>query len=199
MAGRFHKGNPVYVSGDPSTHLFRVANAVCDVEDLEIRLFHRPLRRLYAPLVISRRLERLARLLEGCHSDPEMNLPRAARECAIESGCLNRRLRERTGWTFHQLLIRRRVLRAAELLGTTEADLPVVAFRAGFGSVRSLHRNFFRLVGVTPARYRKRMIQALIAASRGDSPARARLPHPGRELNASTARGHERELLHRRR
>ena len=135
-----------------------------DREELEVRLFHHPLARIYRVLDVCPPLARVCRLLEERHDDSDLTLSRAARECAIESSHLNHRLRTRTGWTFHQLLIRRRVLHAAGILETTEQDLPTVAHRSGFGSVRSLHRNFRRLLGESPARYRRRKIDQLLSS-----------------------------------
>ena len=51
-------------------------------------------------------------------------------------------------------LHRQRVLRAQEMLETTEAGIDRIAARCGLGSAATLRRHFIREVGVTPTAYR---------------------------------------------
>lgn len=62
---------------------------------------------------------------------------------------------EATGLSPHQYVVRERVERAKDLL--SETDLPVgeVALRCGFAHQGHLARHFVRLVGVSPARFRR--------------------------------------------
>ncbi|MCA1983363.1 helix-turn-helix domain-containing protein [Nocardioides nematodiphilus] len=51
-------------------------------------------------------------------------------------------------------LHRQRVLRAQEMLETTDAGIDRIAARCGLGSAATLRRHFVRALGVTPTAYR---------------------------------------------
>lgn len=123
---------------------------------LERRLFGGPLAELYGALSVSRRLSRLVSLLEEDHPRTDLSLSVAAHVCAMERSHLNACLRERTGWTFHRLLVRRRLLAAVERLATTRISVLEIALDSGFGSVRSFERNFSQLLGESPGRFWRR-------------------------------------------
>ena len=57
--------------------------------------------------------------------------------------------------TFNEYVNRRRISEACYLLDTTEKSVLDVSADCGFGSLRSLNRNFKEIVGVTPAEYRR--------------------------------------------
>lgn len=122
----------------------------------EIQIFYQPLGRLYRQLAPKRGLNRLSHLFEQRYLEPSFGLKIAATECGIEKNHLNFLLRRTIGLTFHQLLIRRRVFRALELMRTTDLNLLEIAFESGFGSPSSFARNFARVLGDSPSEYRKR-------------------------------------------
>ncbi|MBM7785596.1 GlxA family transcriptional regulator [Tenggerimyces flavus] len=87
--------------------------------------------------------------------DQELTLTDIADEAATSVRSLNRRFREQTGTTPLQWLIRRRLLRARELLETTELSVEEIAPRAGFGTAIALRQHFRRTLGTTPVAYRR--------------------------------------------
>lgn len=65
-----------------------------------------------------------------------------------------------TGTTPGRWLIRQRVAEAQRLLETTELTVDQVAERCGFGTPAMLRRHFARLVGTSPAAYRRTFAHA---------------------------------------
>lgn len=120
---------------------------------LEIEVFGQPRARLAARCARHPALARCWRLLERRHHDPELDLAGAAVSCSVERSYLNRLLRQATGFTFHQLLIRWRLLRVALDVRRPERKVIDAAYDAGFRSLRSLQRNFPRVFGVTAHEY----------------------------------------------
>lgn len=87
--------------------------------------------------------------------EQELTLTDIADQAATSVRSLNRRFREQTGTTPLQWLIRRRLLRARELLETTELSVEEIAPRAGFGTAIALRQHFRRNLGTTPVAYRR--------------------------------------------
>lgn len=87
--------------------------------------------------------------------DQDLTLADIADQAATSVRSLNRRFREQTGTTPLQWLIRRRLLRARELLETTELSVEEIAPRAGFGTAIALRQHFRRTLGTTPVAYRR--------------------------------------------
>ena len=79
----------------------------------------------------------------------------AARAC-VSARTLARRFREQTGTTPVQWLLTARVRRAQELLETTNTSIEQVALAAGFESPVTFRARFHRIVGLSPAAYRRR-------------------------------------------
>ena len=59
--------------------------------------------------------------------------------------------------TFNEYVNQRRISEACYLLSTTERSILEISADSGFGSLRSLNRNFLEIMGVTPALYRSRI------------------------------------------
>ena len=106
----------------------------------------------------------------------------AARAC-VSARTLARRFREQTGTTPVQWLLTARVRRAQELLETTTTPIEQVATAAGFESPVTFRARFHRIVGLSPAAYRRRF-----NASGGPG---APLPRAGKrdQLEGVAARG----------
>jgi transcriptional regulator GlxA family with amidase domain len=66
-----------------------------------------------------------------------------------------RRFRAVTGTTPHQWLLGQRVLLAQRLLETTDDSIERVADRCGFGTAANFRQHFARIVGNSPAAYRR--------------------------------------------
>lgn len=102
-------------------------------------------------------LGKVAEMIEKRYAEVQLTLSRAVRACALDPNLLNVRLKAAVELTFHQLVIRRRVLAAADRLASDPRTLlSKIAWTCGFGSLRSMERNFSQLLGVTPSRYRRR-------------------------------------------
>jgi AraC family transcriptional activator FtrA len=66
-----------------------------------------------------------------------------------------RRFRAETGTTPHLWLTQQRVLRARRMLEEGDDGVDAVALGCGFGSAAMLRHHFGRIVGVSPAAYRR--------------------------------------------
>ena len=81
---------------------------------------------------------------------PELTLPETARACAVSQNQLNRILKNHTGRTFHQILLRHRLDHAAGLLRSGEANCTEAAFAAGFNDSNYFSRAFRKVYGHAP-------------------------------------------------
>ena len=105
---------------------------------------------------------RLAGLLDWLpgHLDRELKVEDLARQAGMSLRAFQRRFRETLGTTPGDWLARQRVACARELAETTDLSIEQIAARSGFGSVETLRHHFRRLVGTTPARYRRSFARA---------------------------------------
>jgi xylan 1,4-beta-xylosidase len=106
------------------------------------------------------RLRRVQELVDA-HLGEVISVGDAARVACLEPKYFSHYFRDKVGIGFREWLAARRIQYA-----TTEfrrGDYPVsqVAFGSGFGSYRSFERWFVRVVGVTPADYKRRVRAAL--------------------------------------
>ena len=75
--------------------------------------------------------------------------------CAMSPRTFARRFRAETGTTPHLWLTHQRVLQARRMLEEGDNSVEAVADRCGFGSAAMLRHHFGRIVGVSPAAYRR--------------------------------------------
>lgn len=66
-----------------------------------------------------------------------------------------RAFKQSTGWTPYQYLLRRRVMRAKEMLGETELPVREIAATTGFHGPTQLNRAFRKVFGTTPGQFRR--------------------------------------------
>jgi transcriptional regulator GlxA family with amidase domain len=78
-----------------------------------------------------------------------------ARQNAMSARTFARRFREETGTTPHAWITMQRVLRAEELLETTNRSVDQIADDVGFANAATLRHHFTRARGVSPQRYRR--------------------------------------------
>ncbi|MFC6886668.1 MULTISPECIES: GlxA family transcriptional regulator [Actinomadura] len=83
-----------------------------------------------------------------------LTLDDIARQAATSVRTLTRRFRAQVGTTPLKWLARARVLRAQQLLESTDLPVERVAAEAGFGSPVTLRAHFARAVGASPQAYR---------------------------------------------
>lgn len=124
--------------------------------EIEKALFYQSLANLIAKLAYIRRLERMWQLIENEYADPALTLEKAAMASGINKNHLNVLLRETTNLTFHQLLIRYRVLKAVSMMRAKNYNLLEIALHNGFGSLNTFERNFRCLLGTTPKDFKTR-------------------------------------------
>lgn len=122
---------------------------------LELRLFGRSLEHVTAAMKLDARLRRVWERIENEHDCPLPLSTLCDAGAGISSSQLGRLMREITGFTAHQMLKRYRVLKAAELIATTDHSLLRIAIDVGFGDPGGLTRSFKALLGDTPREFRK--------------------------------------------
>ncbi|MFF6787761.1 GlxA family transcriptional regulator [Streptomyces filamentosus] len=89
------------------------------------------------------------------HLDRPISLGDLAARAGVSVRTLTRRFTAETGVTPFEWLLQQRLLRARELLETTELTVDHVAARSGLGSGESLRQHLNRRIGMTPAAYRR--------------------------------------------
>lgn len=125
-------------------------------QEIEKKLFLQLLSDLAESLERDQRLCRVWRLIESDYSDPELNLERAASQSGASVNHLNILLRRATGFTFHRLLTRYRLLRAMGMMSGKNPNLLDVALDSGFGSLSSFERNCRAILGRSPRLLKKK-------------------------------------------
>ncbi len=88
------------------------------------------------------------------HLDDDLSVGTLAARAHMSRRSFERRMAERHGQTPRRWLERQRLLRARELLETTELPVGEVARRVGFGSAVNFRSRFAAEVGTSPSRYR---------------------------------------------
>ena len=101
--------------------------------------------------------ETLAPLLDEITADlsAEHTVESMAGLASMSSRTFARRFRDETGTTPHVWLTNQRVHHAREMLERGDDPIETVAQRAGFGTAAMLRHHFTRLVGTSPAAYRR--------------------------------------------
>lgn len=122
---------------------------------IENKLFLQPLADLVAKLSYFRRLERIWELIERDYADSDLGLEKAARVSGTSKNHLNVMMRRATGFTFYQLLIRYRLLRAVIMMRSKNYSLLEIVLETGFGSLNAFEKSFRRVMGLTPREFRK--------------------------------------------
>ena len=83
-----------------------------------------------------------------------LTLENAAKMCALSRSVFCRSFRTLTGYSFHQYVNLCRIRRAQELLRRGDRITALYSF-CGYGDFSTFYRNFVRIVGVSPAAYRR--------------------------------------------
>jgi AraC family transcriptional regulator len=105
---------------------------------------------------LSRRALKKARDYVGDNLAGDLSLAEIARAANLSERHFSRLLKEATGLSPHQYVIRQRIEKAKDLLARTDLPIGEVALAAGFSHQGHLARHLVRLVGLTPARFRAR-------------------------------------------
>jgi transcriptional regulator GlxA family with amidase domain len=107
--------------------------------------------------IVAEPTENLAPLLDAIVSDldAEHTVGTMAAGAAMSERTFARRFVAETGVTPHLWLTRQRVLRARQLLESSDEPIETVARRSGFGTAAMLRHHFTRVVGTSPHSYRR--------------------------------------------
>ncbi|MEQ4617831.1 MAG: helix-turn-helix domain-containing protein [Corticimicrobacter sp.] len=99
---------------------------------------------------------RLSDLLDWVrgHLEQVHTLDSLAQRACVSRRTLSRQIRQLTGMTVGQWLLRERLSRAQQLLEGTNMPVEKVAEAAGFGSTASMRLYFSRMCGLTPGAWR---------------------------------------------
>jgi len=99
---------------------------------------------------------RLRRVKELLHANmDELSLRGLAQSVGLSPAHFSEMFRKSTGETPHQFLLRVRVERAKEMLGTAEVRVLDVAIACGFKTQQHFARIFRQLCGASPSEYRR--------------------------------------------
>jgi LacI family transcriptional regulator len=90
------------------------------------------------------------------HCAGRLTVADVTRHVAIPRRSLDRRFRQRLGRTIHDELQGARIRRASELLATSNLKIPQVATQCGYGSREYFSAAFMRVMGESPAGYRRK-------------------------------------------
>jgi len=104
---------------------------------------------------LSRRQLRRAQEFLEAHLSDNVSLSELAASCSLSAAHFARSFRHATGLPPHRYLVERRVVRARELLLSTNLPLSDIALECGFADQSHLTKAFRRVLGVTPGSMRR--------------------------------------------
>ncbi len=87
--------------------------------------------------------------------DGRIHLSDMARECGLSVSHFTRAFRKSFGMSPYRWLLQRRIDRAKSLLATSDLPIADIALRSGFSDQTAFTRAFGRVVGDSPARWRR--------------------------------------------
>lgn len=99
---------------------------------------------------------RLARCILAQRSSDPLSLDDLSREVALSPYHLIRAFKRAYRQTPYQYLVQRRLARAKHLLRTTSLPITEICMTVGYQSLGSFSALFYRMVGISPANYRRR-------------------------------------------
>lgn len=179
LAGRFPAARVVpqvlYVDADPiitsagtaagldaALHLWRKEYGAATAAKVARRMVVPPQReggqaQYIAAPVVDCEAETLGPLLTWivAHLDEDHTVEELARRAHMSPRTFARRFRAETGTTPHAWVTAQRVLRAEELLETTDHPVDRIAGQVGFGNAATLRHHFTRARSVSPQQYRR--------------------------------------------
>lgn len=91
----------------------------------------------------------------GEHLDDELSVDQLAARALMSPRTFARRFRAETGTTPHRWLVGQRVLRAQQLLESSDEPIDRVAQLSGFGNAATLRHHFALVRGTTPQAFRR--------------------------------------------
>ncbi|MGF6904717.1 helix-turn-helix domain-containing protein [Paraburkholderia sp. GAS348] len=99
--------------------------------------------------------EKRVRELIDTHLDGSLTVPILANECGMSVGHFGHAFKQQTGQSPYQFLIAHRLLRAKDLMLTTQLSLAEIALACGFASQAHFNRRFLMANGMSPGIWRR--------------------------------------------
>lgn len=87
--------------------------------------------------------------------DESLSVDSLAKQSAMSPRTFARRFRAETGTTPHSWITSQRVLRAEQLLETTDGSIDWIAREVGFGNAATLRHHFAQVRSISPQQYRR--------------------------------------------
>ncbi|HEX4058522.1 MAG TPA: helix-turn-helix domain-containing protein [Galbitalea sp.] len=147
---------------DAALHLVRIEHGAAAANVIARRMVVAPQRdggqAQYIPTPIQEEYgDSLASVCEWMlqHLDEDLSVERLARKALMSSRTFARRFRDDMGTTPAAWLNRQRILRAQQLLETTELGLETVSQQTGFGTAAVMRHHFLKVLQTTPTSYRR--------------------------------------------
>ncbi|MGY3871053.1 GlxA family transcriptional regulator [Aeromonas crassostreae] len=103
----------------------------------------------------------------------DLSLDLLAERAKMSRRTFTRRFRDATGSTVTQWLNAERVVRAQELLETTDLPIECIAGEAGFGTPLSLRQQFSAQLGTSPSDYRRMFFRKMSPDAKAQGPERS--------------------------
>lgn len=147
---------------DAALHLVRVEHGAAAANVIARRMVIPPQRdggqAQYIPTPVQERCtDSLAGVAEWMLDNlaEDLTIDQMARRALMSSRTFARRFREDIGTTPAAWLNRQRILRAQQLLETTDLGFEIVAQQSGFGTAAVLRHHFLKVLQTTPTSYRR--------------------------------------------
>ena len=93
------------------------------------------------------------------YSGEELSLKQVAKAVNISANHLSEKFKEVTGVNFVEYIARIRFKNACELLRNPNQRISEIAFQSGFQSLTHFNRLFRKLTGLSPTKYRERLLK----------------------------------------
>lgn len=85
----------------------------------------------------------------------DLSLNALANQSSVTCAHFSRAFKQMTGMTVTEYVNTKRIIRAAELLLSTDYSIAAIATRIGMESIPHFHRMFKKIMGITPATYKR--------------------------------------------
>ncbi|SMG22385.1 helix-turn-helix domain-containing protein [Paenibacillus aquistagni] len=85
----------------------------------------------------------------------EMSLEQLSEVAAVSTAHLSRRFKQLTGMNVINYIVMKRIVHAKQRLMESHDKVDTIAYASGFESLPHFHRTFKKIVGMTPAAYRR--------------------------------------------
>lgn len=85
----------------------------------------------------------------------ELNMETAAKKTCMSYKYFSRMFKQRIGMSFTEFIHTKRIEKACELLVKSDMSVNEICEKAGFNDIQSFYRNFKKITGKTPIRYRR--------------------------------------------